>query len=162
MNSRKIFQSFTRTFKNFKFFHRTSSNYQSSADSDFKFIETGFSTSKSRQINLFLFGIIGISFIAYKYKPIQDLSKNDVLETVIPNQIFSYTHHFQMKYFFGPINMSSNMAIIRLEGDKGLLIYNPVGITEKLRKYLKNQLEQMNEKKLYVVVANNEHLNFVR
>lgn len=153
---------FAIQFKNLRLFHRTKFSHQSYSDSDFKFIETGMSTSKSRKINLFLTGLIGIALIANKYKPNLDLSDNDVLEAVVPNQVFSYTHHFQMPYFFGPINMSSNMAIIKLEGDRGLLLYNPVEVTEKLRTHLNELLEQMSEKKLYIVVANNEHMNFFR
>lgn len=100
------------------------------------------STSYKPRSKLLIYSAFGfIGGILFSYISLEEQEEYDNFTTIIDNQLWTYTHYYQIKNIF-PMNISENMCIIKLLNGE-ILLYNPVHLTQNIRMIL-NVIENKN------------------
>lgn len=87
----------------------------------------------NKYVTYISFGFLGGLIFSY-LSPIEDQEDFDTFSTLVDNQVWTYTHYYQIKNIL-PMNTSENMCLIKLSnGD--ILLYNPVKLTQNIKKIL--------------------------
>lgn len=118
-------------------------------------LRSGYKICQRNRNSIIFGGILGLGLFEVFKKP-ADLSEYNQFSTIVNNSFWNYQSFYQHKSIIGSINMSSNMAIVKLVRSGDLILYNPVALTDDLKRLLA-QVEQNHN--IYLILPLEDRIN---